>query len=364
MYAFIDPKFLQSSLFVDFAAAIIVFTMASVDWKDDAMGVSDNRSRSFGSSSSTTLWSESWENSNAGRKQGSYIFEKRTGIEVIEWQNLDNGKMRKKKLSRGAQQKRLYTKIVIIAATVAALVGVGIYFGLSKSNDARNENVIESQKETIDSMTYWDRIERNNTVYPGKEKDIGADNIFSNNSKPNATSPQTSEQNNLHLTNDKTSTSVHPTTGQARETVVLHPNESLNAGQFRYSPNGRFKVGLTEDNGDLVLMEVHQSVERVMWAASRDSGSNWVSSSNPLCFLQTDGNLVLRDAQTRTTIWMTRTHGNSQALLVLDDSGRIAIRSSNDSRTVLWMEGVPRQQYVGPSSDNMVFPIRGAFYYP
>ena len=147
--------------------------------------------------------------------------------------------------------------------------------------------------------------------------------------------------------------------------MVLYPNESLNAGQFRFSPNGRFKVGLTEDNGDLVLMEVHQSVERVLWAASMDTGSNWVSSAvSPLCFLQTDGNLVLRDSQTRTTIWMTRTHGNSQARVVLDDSGRIAIRSNDDSRTVLWMEGVPREQYVGPSSENMMFPIRGAFYYP
>jgi hypothetical protein len=154
------------------------------------------------------------------------------------------------------------------------------------------------------------------------------------------------------------------TTVEPEEIVVLYPNEYLDAGQFRYSPNGRFKVGLTEHDGSFVLIEVHPSAEAVIWSASMDLGSNMFPTLKPRCFMQSDGNLVLRDSQTSESLWMTRTHGNLQARLVLDNFGRVAVRSGDKSRSVLWMEGVPRDQYTGPSSEDMIFPIRGVFYYP
>lgn len=320
-----------------------------------------DRSRSFGSASSKTLWSESWENSS-GRKYNSYLFEKQNGIEVIEWQDLEDGNVRKRKLTRAGRRKRLAIQIVIVLIA-ATLLWVSLYFGLRRSNVSRNENSVKN-RENVTASEDWNESENNVGMSPGneeKENNAGADNIFSNSAKSNSTSPQIFEHHTLNPTKEKTkpATSVEP-----RESVVLYPNESLDAGQFRYSPNGRFKVGLTEGKGDFVLMEVHQSAEKVVWAASRDSGSEWVSSRKPLCFLQSDGNLVLRNSTSRTTIWMTRTHGNPHAQLVLDDSGRLALRSSDESRTVLWMEGNARQQYTGPSSEDMMFPIRGAFYYP
>ena len=145
---------------------------------------------------------------------------------------------------------------------------------------------------------------------------------------------------------------------------MLYPNEYLEAGQFRYSPSGRFKVGLTERDGNFVLTETNLFGERVVWSARVDSGSNWVSTLEARCFMQRDGNLVLRDSQTKKSIWMTGTHGNEQARLVLNDSGQLAVRSGDELRTVLWMDGIPREQYTGPSSDDMIFPVRGTFYYP
>jgi hypothetical protein len=76
---------------------------------------------------------------------------------------------------------------------------------------------------------------------------------------------------------------------------------------------------------------------------------------------------------------MTKTHDNSGARLVLDNSGQIAVKSptmttttttttttsynsninSNGNDHILWMDGIPKNQYTGPSSDNMIFPIRG-----
>jgi len=153
-------------------------------------------------------------------------------------------------------------------------------------------------------------------------------------------------------------------TDEEEEIVVLYSNEYMEAGQFRYSHNGRFKVGLTQEDGDFVMMKVDQSVETLIWSASTDFGSNWYSSSKPRCFMQSDGNLVLRDSQTKKSIWMTGTHGNPHARLYLDNSGRLSVRSSDESRTIIWMNGIPRAQYTISQSKDMAFPIRGAFYYP
>ena len=47
----------------------------------------------------------------------------------------------------------------------------------------------------------------------------------------------------------------------------------------------------------------------------------------------------------------------------MTDQGQIALVDQSTD-TAIWLQGVPRSTYQGPSSDDMTFPIRGAFYYP
>jgi hypothetical protein len=44
----------------------------------------------------------------------------------------------------------------------------------------------------------------------------------------------------------------------------------------------------------------------------------------------------------------------------VDDGGLVFIYGN----TYVWMEGIPRGTYTGPSSENLPFPIRATFYYP
>ena len=46
---------------------------------------------------------------------------------------------------------------------------------------------------------------------------------------------------------------------------------------------------------------------------------------------------------------------------MLDDRGLVSIIYQH---TLIWFAGLPRSRYFGPNSDNLVFPVRGAFYYP
>ena len=51
---------------------------------------------------------------------------------------------------------------------------------------------------------------------------------------------------------------------------------------------------------------------------------------------------------------------NYDSRFVIDDGGRIGVVYRS---TYIWVEGVPRGTYNGPSSRDMTFPIRGTFYY-
>lgn len=68
-------------------------------------------------------------------------------------------------------------------------------------------------------------------------------------------------------------------------TIVLRSNQFLERGQFTYSSSGRFKVGLTADSGDLVLVMVislekdkqqqkdySQAEEALLWSAGIKGG--------------------------------------------------------------------------------------------
>lgn len=141
------------------------------------------------------------------------------------------------------------------------------------------------------------------------------------------------------------------------EIVVLYPDESMEIGVFRSSPNGVYKVGLTDD-GDLVLKQ-HPSDEIIWSAGTAGRGGNKLS-------VQPDGNLILRDGS-GTTIWTTNTYGYPGARLVVDDGGQVAVKTDTEPSTTLWLHGIPRGSGISFTSDvsrDIVFPVRGAFYYP
>ena len=144
------------------------------------------------------------------------------------------------------------------------------------------------------------------------------------------------------------------------KSVVVRSNQFLERGEFYSSPSGRYKVGLTSDDGQLVLIKVGDrnggadETTTVVWSSGVSGGVK--------CFVQADGNVIVRDSN-QNAKWSTETHGNPGAELVVTDQGQIALVDQSTD-TAIWLQGVPRTTYQGPSSDDMTFPIRGAFYYP
>ena len=145
------------------------------------------------------------------------------------------------------------------------------------------------------------------------------------------------------------------------KSVIVRSNQFLERGEFHSSPSGRYKVGLTADDGQLVLIKVG---DRDDGAAETTATVVWSSgvSGGVKCFVQADGNVIVRDSN-QNAKWSTETHGNPGAELVVTDQGQIAL-VDQATDTAIWLQGVPRTTYQGPSSDDMTFPIRGAFYYP
>jgi hypothetical protein len=144
--------------------------------------------------------------------------------------------------------------------------------------------------------------------------------------------------------------SPRPPTGGGNfpEAVALTSRQHLSRNQFVFSPSGAYKVGLTS-GGDLVLKD---SDSRSIWRAGISGGYR--------CYMQSDGNLIVRGSDNKPK-WTSHTSNNAGARLAVDDGGRIAVISG---RTPLWLDGVPRGEYNGPSSDDLSFPVRGLFYYP
>jgi hypothetical protein len=132
------------------------------------------------------------------------------------------------------------------------------------------------------------------------------------------------------------------------ESIVLSSNQKLKRGEFVFSPNGKFKVGLTS-GGDLVLQD---NRSRTIWNAEISGGYR--------CYMQRDGNVIVRQRDNKP-LWTSETHNNPGARLVVSDGGIIAIIHRN---TRLWSNGIPRGVHNGPSSRDISFPVRGVFYYP
>jgi hypothetical protein len=147
---------------------------------------------------------------------------------------------------------------------------------------------------------------------------------------------------------------VHPmleiplSRGSFSEAVVLDSGHQMSRNQFVFSPSRNYKVGLT-NYGDLVLQDRNS---RTIWTAGVSGGYR--------CYMQSDGNLIVKD-NNKNVKWTSHTSLNPGARLAVDDGGRIAVISGT---TALWLDGVPRGQYNGPSSNDLMFPVRGLFYYP
>jgi hypothetical protein len=153
------------------------------------------------------------------------------------------------------------------------------------------------------------------------------------------------QQNNIV---PETKPVVNPNALSFEENLVLDPLQSFPKGKFISSPAGNYKVGLN-NAGNLLFQD---SNDNIIWHANILGGVE--------ALMQHDGNFVVRDSA-RNLIWTTHTSDNNGAHLIIDDGGRLAVVAG---QTVIWMEGVPRGTYTGPSSPDLQYPLRGIFYYP
>ena len=133
-----------------------------------------------------------------------------------------------------------------------------------------------------------------------------------------------------------------------QHSVVIDSNTFLSMGDTVSSPSGDFNVHFNGD-GDLVLDDQNGNV---VWSADVSGGFR--------CYMQQDGNLIIRSSE-MAAIWTSHTSGNEDAHLIVDDGGRLSVVLGNSP---VWMAGLPRGEYTGPSSPDLQFPIRGIFYYP
>ncbi|KAL3913615.1 MAG: hypothetical protein SGILL_006418 [Bacillariaceae sp.] len=140
----------------------------------------------------------------------------------------------------------------------------------------------------------------------------------------------------------------NPNTIQHKEAVVLESRQHLTRGRFMSSPSGNYKVGLNSA-GDLLFQDRN---DNMIWHAGIQGGAD--------AYMQPDGNFAIRDSS-RRLIWTTHTSENNGANLVIDDGGRLSVVHNGHP---IWMEGLPRGQYTGPSSPDLHYPLRGVFYYP
>lgn len=135
--------------------------------------------------------------------------------------------------------------------------------------------------------------------------------------------------------------------------VVLASGEQvLERERFVSSPNGRFKVGVNSA-GQLILQRGNTKV----WTLT-DKYGDQVSNISRM-YMQADGNLVLKTSSNKG-LWNSETSKNFGSEFRIDDGGQLSV---NFQGANLWMDGLPRNTYSGPSSPDLNFPLRGYFYY-
>lgn len=75
--------------------------------------------------------------------------------------------------------------------------------------------------------------------------------------------------------------------------TVLESDQELKTGEFRSSPRGLFKAGL-DASGQLVIQEGSSSTN--IWSSGKSGGAS--------CYMQRDGNLVVRDGESFSEDYM------------------------------------------------------------
>mmetsp|Transcript_1301 Transcript_1301/g.1678 ORF Transcript_1301/g.1678 Transcript_1301/m.1678 type:complete len:589 (+) Transcript_1301:160-1926(+) len=137
--------------------------------------------------------------------------------------------------------------------------------------------------------------------------------------------------------------------------LVLKARERLFTGDFVKSSSGIYSAGVDESGAVVVLKARRNNKIEIVWK-SHDSGNK-----NVTCFLQPDGNLVLRHQDDNSIAWATNTSGYPGTSMQLDNRGQLSLVSAL-TKTKLWIAGMPRNVYQGSPDDDMTFPIRGVFY--
>jgi hypothetical protein len=139
------------------------------------------------------------------------------------------------------------------------------------------------------------------------------------------------------------------------QSVVLATNgRILERGRFVSSPNGEYNVGLNS-NGQLVVRGGNNNDN--VWTLM-DKNREKISNISRM-YMQSDGNLVLKTSSNKL-LWNSETSNNLGAEFLIDDGGQLSINFKGAS---LWIDGLPRKIYTGPSSSDLNFPVRGFFYY-
>ena len=95
----------------------------------------------------------------------------------------------------------------------------------------------------------------------------------------------------------------------------------------------------------------------ILWTLEDKTGTEVINISK--MYMQADGNLVMKTSS-NTGVWRSETSNNPAGEFRLDDTGQLSV---NYQGTSLWIDGLPRATYTGPSSSDIQFPIRGYFYY-
>lgn len=145
-----------------------------------------------------------------------------------------------------------------------------------------------------------------------------------------------------------------PTNEGMLRRVVLRSGESLERGHYVISPSGIYRAGMN-NQGDFILEYTNQSsnngTSSLIWSAGSEGAK--------YCKMQGDGNLVCKN-NSNDVLWKSESSKHDGSELVIDDAGRVALLLHN---TYIWMDGLPQGEFTGPSSPDLVFPVRGSFYY-
>ena len=131
--------------------------------------------------------------------------------------------------------------------------------------------------------------------------------------------------------------------------LVLESDTAMLRGTVVSSPSGKFQFGVYP-NGNLQIWS--SSDNKVIWRTRVKEAAK--------CMMQNDGNFVAQNAN-KTIIWQSYTSKHPGAILALDDRGQLTIFYRD---SIIWLGGLPRGQYSALASSNMVYPLRGMFYYP